>query len=86
MQGAEVALTATEFSLLAELVLQPARLHSRAQLVVAIWGAASPVSDRTLDSHLRNLRRKLAEAGCPEAIETVHGVGMRLAPVPDGAA
>lgn len=86
VQGAEVALTATEFSLLAELVLQPARLHSRAQLVVAIWGAASPVSDRTLDSHLRNLRRKLAEAGCPEAIETVHGVGMRLAPATDGAA
>jgi two-component system, OmpR family, response regulator len=38
----------------------------------------SPVSDRTLDSHLRNLRKKLLVAGCGDAILTVHGVGLRM--------
>jgi two-component system OmpR family response regulator len=74
----EVALTATEFSLLATLMRDPARLTPRAELIAAIWGARSLVSDRTLDSHLRNLRRKLAEAGCTEVVETVHGQGMRM--------
>lgn len=74
----EVALTSTEFSLLAALVRHPAQLRSRAQLVEAIWGAGSQVSDRTLDSHLRNLRAKLAAAGWADAIETVHAVGIRL--------
>ncbi len=73
-----VALTATEFDLLAALMAAPARLTPRAQLVSAIWGAHSQVSDRTLDSHLRNLRRKLADAGCGDAVETVHGQGMRI--------
>lgn len=76
--GAAIALTGTEFGLLARLMQDPARLTPRAELIAGIWGAHSPVSDRTLDSHLRNLRRKLAEAGCPEAIETVHGQGMRM--------
>ncbi len=76
--SAEVALTATEFRLLAQLMAAPARLTSRAVIVAALWGGQSAVSDRTLDSHLRNLRRKLADAGCARAIETVHGQGMRL--------
>lgn len=74
----EVALTATEFQILARLMADPSRLTPRAALVVALWGASSAVSDRTFDSHLRNLRRKLAEAGCPDAVETVHGQGLRL--------
>lgn len=76
--AAEVTLTSTEFTLLDHLISYPAQVRSRRQLVEAHWGANSAVSDRTLDSHLRNLRRKLAEAGAPDAIETVHGVGMRL--------
>lgn len=78
VSGEDVALTATEFDILARLMAQPDRLLPRPTLVAAIWGANSHVSDRTLDSHLRNLRRKLAEAGCASAIETVHGQGMRL--------
>ena len=74
----EVALTAMEFDLLSRLMAEPDRLASRGMLIAALWGAQSAVSDRTLDSHLRNLRRKLAEAGCESAIETVHGQGMRL--------
>jgi len=76
--GAEVPLTATEFQLLAALLAEPDRLMTRAALVVALWGPGSQVSDRTLDSHLRNLRRKLTEAGLAEAVETLHGQGMRL--------
>ncbi|MFV0490308.1 MAG: response regulator transcription factor [Pseudorhodobacter sp.] len=74
----EIALTGTEFNLLARLMRDPAQLTPRADLVATIWGARSTVSDRTLDSHLRNLRRKLADAGCTDAIETVHGQGMRM--------
>ncbi len=76
--GSPVALTATEFKLLAHCLGAPARLHQRTQIIAAIWGAQSQVSDRTLDSHLRNLRYKLALAGCPDAIETVHGVGVKI--------
>ncbi|WGW05560.1 response regulator transcription factor [Tropicibacter oceani] len=74
----EVALTSTEFALLDHLITHPGQVRTRRQMVDAQWGAASAVSDRTLDSHLRNLRRKLAEAGAPDAIDTVHGVGMRM--------
>jgi two-component system, OmpR family, response regulator len=78
VEGREVALTATEFKLLAHCLAAPARLHPRSQIIAAIWGAHSAVSDRTLDSHLRNLRHKLAAAGCPDAIETVHGIGVKI--------
>lgn len=74
----DVALTATEFALLAELLQALGQVRTRAQLVHALWGVSSPVSERTLDSHLRNLRRKLAEAGNPDAVETLHGVGVRM--------
>ncbi|MCA3459473.1 MAG: response regulator transcription factor [Rhodobacter sp.] len=76
--GTDIALTATEFDILARLLAEPDRLAARRALIAGIWGPQSRVSDRTFDSHLRNLRRKLAEAGCEGAIETVHGQGMRL--------
>lgn len=74
----EVALTATEFQLLVRLMSDPTRLTPRAALIATLWGAQSAVSDRTIDSHLRNLRRKLAKAGCDGAVETVHGQGIRV--------
>jgi two-component system OmpR family response regulator len=76
--GVEVALTATEFQLLTRLMAEPDRLVARGALVGAIWGRQSAVSDRTLDSHLRNLRQKLADAGLNGVIETLHGQGFRL--------
>lgn len=79
--GSPVDLTGTEFQLLRQFMERPDHMHGREALVSGIWGARSQVSGRTLDSHLRNLRRKLAETGAGEAIETVHGVGMRLRPV-----
>jgi two-component system OmpR family response regulator len=76
--GVEVALTATEMRILSQLMRRPGIAIGRAQLITQIWGAGTELSDRTLDSHLRNLRAKLSVAGCDTAIETVHGVGIRL--------
>jgi two-component system OmpR family response regulator len=78
--GRPVPLTATEMALLGRLLARPEHVTSRAQLLEAVYGGHAEVSDRTVDSHLRNLRRKLAEAGCPEALRTVHGIGLRLGP------
>ncbi len=78
VDGVEVALTATEMRILDQLMRRPALTVSRAQLIAQVWGAGSDVSDRTLDSHLRNLRAKLTKAGDGDAIQTVHGVGIRL--------
>lgn len=75
-----VTLTSTELSILGKLMARPNQVFSRPALVDAIWGPGMVVSDRTLDSHLRNLRSKLAEAGCPDAVETLHGVGLRMGP------
>ncbi len=77
---AEIPLTGTELAILKCLIQSPERVTTRPALVDQVWGAGSPVSDRTLDSHLRNLRAKLAEAGCPDAIDTLHGVGLRMGP------
>lgn len=78
ISGEEIGLTGTEFELLVALLLEAGRLLPRIQLINRLWGAHSPVSDRTLDSHLRNLRRKLSDAGYPDAIETLHGQGVRI--------
>jgi two-component system OmpR family response regulator len=76
--GAEVSLTATEMALLGQLMRRPDQVLTRVQIIDAIWGPRSPVSDRTLDSHLRNLRAKMAAVGLPDALETLHGIGLRL--------
>ncbi|WP_112309553.1 response regulator transcription factor [Pseudogemmobacter bohemicus] len=73
-----LALTATEFRLLAELMRVAGALVPRQALIQAVWSRRDAVSDRTLDSHLRNLRQKLALAGLPSVIGTLHGQGFRL--------
>ena len=78
--GQLVALTAREMELLSRLMVRPEHVMARPQLVDAFYGTNIHVSDRTMDSHLRNLRAKLTAAGCPDAIETVHGVGIRMGP------
>ena len=78
--GQDVHLTGSEFSVLTALIRRPENVLSRAQLLEQVYGHNIHVSDRTLDSHLRNLRQKLAAAGCADAIRTVHGVGLRLGP------
>lgn len=78
VHDAPVALTSREMDLLERLISRPDHVLARPQLVDAIYGTNVNVSDRTMDSHLRNLRSKLAAAGCSDAIETVHGVGIRM--------
>ena len=73
-----LALTALEFEILAAFLGRPELVFSREQLMQAAYGAGTYVSDRTIDSHIRNLRAKFAEAGCASIVETVHGVGFRL--------
>jgi len=73
-----VALTATEFAILKALLQEPQRVFSRDRLMDAAYDGQVSVSDRTIDSHMRNLRAKYAKAGCKDLVETVHGVGYKL--------
>ena len=76
----QLKLSPVEFALLSRLVAHPGQVFSRDQLMSSIYSDYRIVSDRTVDTHVKNLRRKLAEA-CPgtEMIESVYGVGYRLA-------
>jgi len=76
-----LSLTPTEFEILATLMSQPGRIFSRAQLLQAAHGIAFESYERAIDSHIRNLRRKL-ESARPDAhyIVTVHGVGYKFEP------
>jgi two-component system OmpR family response regulator len=76
--GKEVALTVSEFSLLMALVAAPTRIHSREALIDRLHGPGFAVTDRTIDSHIRNLRRKFAHCGGHDVIETRTGIGYRL--------
>ncbi len=77
----EVSLTATEQAILVALARRPGRVFSRDELVERAWGSGHHVSDRTVDSHVRGIRRKFARAG-GDPVETVHGVGYRLREAP----
>ncbi|MEL6450441.1 MAG: response regulator transcription factor [Pseudomonadota bacterium] len=84
VRGTPVTLTAREMEMLAHLMTHPDRIAARPALTDALYGTGVAVSDRTVDSHLRNLRAKLAAAGCADAIETVHGIGIRMGPCTGG--
>ncbi|MEM7499100.1 MAG: response regulator transcription factor [Pseudomonadota bacterium] len=76
--GGPVKLTATEFQLLAIMARQPGRVFDRETLMRGAYPPNIHVSDRTIDSHVRHVRAKLASAGANRLIETVHGVGVRM--------
>lgn len=77
---APIHLTRVEFDLLAALAQRPGTVLGRGQLGERIFGEAFEADDRTIDSHVKNLRRKLgARPGPGEYIETVRGVGYRAA-------
>jgi DNA-binding response OmpR family regulator len=79
IRGREIALTPTEFEILATLASQPGRIFSRSQLLMAVRGVAFESYERAIDSHMRNLRKKLDPEGAdPEWIITVHGVGYKF--------
>jgi len=75
----ELMLSRTEFNLLAVFLRSPGRVFERSQILDAVWGSDVVVGDRTVDVHVKALRRKLEEAGGdPRVLETVRGVGYRL--------
>jgi two-component system OmpR family response regulator len=73
----DVVLTAMEFALLRTLMRHPRKLFSRDELMDHAYGSEVVVSDRTIDSHVRRIRRKFASLGC-DPVETVTGFGYRL--------
>ena len=81
LEGQPLDLTPVEFALLRSLRAQPGRVFSREQLMDLMYADYRVVSDRAVDTHVKNLRRKLAAAAPNlELIESVYGVGYRYAP------
>ncbi len=76
--GIEVPLTVTEFSILRTLASMPAKVFSRDAIIDRLHGPGFAITDRTIDSHVRNLRHKFADVGGGDVIETRAGIGYRL--------
>jgi DNA-binding response OmpR family regulator len=76
----QVELTPTEFQLLATLAAQPGRIFTRSQLLDALHGVAFESYERAIDTHIKNIRRKLEpDPRVPRFVLTVYGVGYRFA-------
>jgi two-component system OmpR family response regulator len=78
--GVDLPLTATEFQLLLTLAGAPNKVFSRDELIDRLHGPGFAITDRTIDSHVRNVRQKFAGVGAADVIETRPGVGYRLGP------
>ena len=77
--GRTVDLTPTEFELLATFVREPGRVFTRGQLLDALHGVTIDSYERAIDSHVKNLRRKIEpDVAIPRYVLTVHGVGYRF--------
>jgi DNA-binding response OmpR family regulator len=74
LAGESVHLTPTEFDLLRRLALTPHVVYGRRRLLEEVWGYKQGAGERTVDSHVRSIRRKLG----PSVIRTVHGIGYAL--------
>ena len=79
VKGRRLGLTPVEFKLLHVLTKHPGRIYRRAELLDLVYDDYRDVSDRTIDSHIKNLRRKL-EGALPkqEVIYSVYGIGYKL--------
>ena len=80
--GVPLNLGPTEFRLLHFLMTHPERVHSRAQLLDQVWGSHVFVEERTVDVHIRRLRRALEPTGHDALIQTVRGAGYRFSAQP----
>jgi two-component system phosphate regulon response regulator PhoB len=81
--GKPVALGPTEYRLLAFLMTHPDRVYSRSQLLDRVWGGNVYVEERTVDVHIRRLRKALEEGGYDRLVQTVRGAGYRFSAQPD---
>ncbi len=85
VRGGVVELTPTEWGILVALAAVPGRVYSRYELVNRVRGYEFEGYERTIDSHVKNLRRKIErDPGAPEIVETVLGAGYRLGLARDG--
>ena len=75
IDGIQLGLTRREFALLQSLVARPGRVFSRDQLLSLAFPEDTEVFDRTVDSHIRNMRRKIAAVSTWDLIRSVYGVG-----------
>jgi len=75
-----VTLTATEFQLLQVLATTPTKVFSRDEIIDRLHGPGFAITDRTIDSHIRHIRQKFAQAGGEDLIETRAGIGYRIGP------
>jgi two-component system phosphate regulon response regulator PhoB len=80
-RGATVALGPTEFRLLKFFMEHPGRVFSRGQLLDAVWGTDSDIELRTVDVHIRRLRKGIELPGAPDPVRTVRSAGYALEPV-----
>lgn len=76
--GRPISLGPTEYRLLAFLMTHPERVYSRGQLLDRIWGGNVDIEERTVDVHVRRLRKALEPSGCDRYVQTVRGAGYRF--------
>lgn len=81
LQGAPLALTATEFRLLEFLMIRPGVVFSREQLLNSVWGQNRAITDRAIDVYVLRLRQKIeTDPGNPSLIHSVRGFGYTFEP------
>jgi two-component system phosphate regulon response regulator PhoB len=80
VDGKEIALGPTEYRLLEFFLRHPDRVYSRSQLLDRVWGGNVYVAERTVDVHIRRLRKALEPFCCDILIRTVRGAGYRFSP------
>ncbi|GGD87917.1 DNA-binding response regulator [Tsuneonella deserti] len=80
-RSSQLRLGPTEFRLLKHLMEHPSRVFSRSQLLDAVWGRESDVSERTVDVHIRRLRVAIAVPGAEDPVRTLRSAGYALEPV-----
>jgi two-component system phosphate regulon response regulator PhoB len=78
--GEEVHLGPTEFRLLRFFMSHPERVYSRSQLLDRVWGGNVYIEERTVDVHIRRLRKALEPSGHDRMLQTVRGSGYRFSP------
>jgi DNA-binding response OmpR family regulator len=86
VSGRPVNLTPTEFGILESLMTTPGRVFRRDELLETVQGVAFEAYERTVDAHIKNLRRKIEpDPGHPRYVLTVRGIGYRINPEPEDA-
>jgi two-component system, OmpR family, phosphate regulon response regulator PhoB len=78
VNGAQVALGPTEYRMLEFFMLNPERVFTRAQLLDRVWGGNVYVEERTIDVHIRRLRKALEDVAMSHLVQTVRGSGYRF--------